>query len=271
MQIKMKNFVGLGFALCFFWMVSCDDLFEYSPYAANVKSSYKNLHINNFNKLYTNTAPKDTIRFAVFADSHYNYNELGKAVEKVNQSPEIDFVIVNGDMADHGYLKEYELFHDKMKELIVPYFTVIGNHDYKSNGESIYQQMYGHPNKFFTYQDNSFILFDNIFWESNKTPNMNWLEAQLKRSNTSNYKNIFVLAHIPPFGEQFTDEYEELYRGLMLEYNVNLSVHGHLHRFIFDDYYDEEMNYLIVESIIDKEYVIITASENEIKVEQVKF
>ena len=271
MQLKVKYFVGLAFAVCFFFMVSCDDLFEYSPYAANVKSSYKNLHIQNFNKLTANPASKDTIRFAVFADSHYNYSNLSKAVEKVNQCPDIDFVIVNGDMADHGYLKEYELFHDKMKDLIVPYFTVIGNHDYKSNGGDIYQQMYGHPNKFFTYQDNAFILFDNIFWESNKPPNMSWLEAQLRRSNQGNYKNIFVLAHIPPFGEQFTDEYEALYRGIMLEYNVDLSIHGHIHRFIFDDYYDEGMNYLVVESIMDNEYVIITACEKEIEAEQVKF
>lgn len=254
-----------------FFIVSCDDYFEYSPYAANVKSSYKDLHTHNFNKLFANTNPKDTVKFAVFADSHYNYSDLSKAVKEVNKRSAIDFVIVNGDLADHGYLKEYELFHEKMEKLIVPYFTVIGNHDYKSNGDVIYKKMYGQPNKSFVYHDNFFILFDDIFWESNKKPNMNWLEAQLRRGHQGEFKNIFILAHIPPFGDQFTDELENLYCEFMLDYNVDLSIHGHIHRFIYDNYYHDGMIYLTAESIMNTEYVIITASAEEVKVERVKF
>lgn len=271
MQKLVKIFFWLGLLFILYFIVSCDDYFEYSPYAANVKNSFKNIDTQNFNKLYADTTYKDTIKFAVFADSHYNYNELSKAITNVNNRSDIDFVIVNGDMADHGYLKEYELFHEKMEKLTAPYFTVIGNHDYKSNGIEIYKQMYGHPNKSFVYQDNFFILWDDIFWESNRTPNMNWLEAQLRRASAGSYKNIFVLAHIPPFGEQFTEEDELQYKDLILSHPVDLSIHGHVHRFIFDDYYNDGMIYLTVESIMDKEYVIITASANEVGVEQVKF
>ena|SRR6056297_453966 len=271
MHKLIKYGVRLGVFIIPFILVSCDDYFEYSPYAANIKSSYKNLHTQNFNKLFANSTSKDTLKVAVFADSHYNYSELSKAVEDVNKRSDIDFVIVNGDMADHGYLKEYELFHEKMDKLIIPYFTVIGNHDYKSNGSEIYKQMYGHLNKSFVFQDNFFILFDDIFWESNKTPNMSWLEAQLKRAYAGTYKNIFVLCHIPPYGDQFTDEYEVLYREIMLEYDVDLSIHGHIHRFEYGNYYSDEMLYLSVESIMDKEYVIITSCDDEVKVEQIKF
>jgi Icc-related predicted phosphoesterase len=100
---------------------------------------------------------------------------------------------------------------------------------------------------------------------------MSWLEDQLKRACAGTYKNIFVLCHIPPYGDQFTDEYEVLYREFMLEYDVDLSIHGHIHRFEYGNYYSDEMLYLAVESIMDKEYVIITASDDEVKVEQIKF
>jgi len=271
MHKLIKYGIRLGVFIIPFILVSCDDYFEYSPYVAKVKSSCKNLHTQNFNMLFANSTPKDTIKVAVFADSHYYYGELSKAVEDVNKRSDIDFVIVNGDIADNGYLKEYELFHEKMDKLIIPYFTVIGNHDYKSNGSEIYKQMYGHFNKSFVFHDNFFILFDDIFWESNKTPDMNWLEDQLKRACAGTYKNIFVLCHIPPYGDQFTDEYEVLYREFMLEYDVDLSIHGHIHRFEYGNYYSDEMLYLAVESINDKEYVIITASDDEVKVEQIKF
>ncbi|MEE4198426.1 MAG: metallophosphoesterase [Bacteroidales bacterium] len=271
MNKRGKLIAGLFLFFCCSLVLSCDDSFEYSPYAANVKSSYRDLHTRNFTKLYANTTLKDTIRFAVFADPHYHYSELGKAVRDVNQRPLVDFVLVNGDMADHGYLKEYELFHEQMIKLSAPYFTVIGNHDYKSNGDKVYQQMYGHPNKAFDYQDNFFILFDDIFWESNTTPNMSWLEAQLRRGQAGQYKNIFVIAHIPPYGDQFTDEYETLYRELMMTYGADLSIHGHIHRFQQGDYYGDGVIYLAVESVMDREYVIVTAAAGMVDVEQIKF
>ena len=248
----------------------CEDYFDYSPYAANVKDSYKNIHhINLNNLLKVDSVQREEIKFAVIADSHYNYHELNEAIVNLNNRNDIDFVIVNGDMTDHGYLTEYELFHNQMKKLKVPYLTVIGNHDYKSNGDKIYKQMFGEPNKSFTYNSNLFILFDNIFWESGKDPNMEWLEEELK--NSDEYKNVFVLCHIPPYGDQFTDDFEERYKALMIQYGVDLSIHGHVHIFIYGDYYGDGMNYLAVGAIMDKEYGIITANEYEIEVEQIKY
>ncbi|MCK5171025.1 MAG: metallophosphoesterase [Bacteroidales bacterium] len=267
---KITRFVKLVLILSILGILGRCDYFEYSPYAANVKDEYKNIqHINFNNLLKTDSAQKEEIKFAVIADSHYNYHELNEAIVNINARNDIDFVIANGDMSDHGYLKEYELFHKQMKKLKVPYLTVIGNHDYRSNGEKVYNQMYGKPNKSFTYNNNLFILFDNIFWESGKNPNMEWLEEELKKS--TEYENVFILCHIPPYGDQFTDDYEERYKALMIQYGVDLSIHGHIHRFEYGEYYYDGIQYLAVGSIMDKEYAIITANEYEVEVKQIKY
>jgi len=187
----------------------------------------------------------------------------------INGRDDVDFVIANGDLADHGYLKEYELFHDNMDKLVLPYLTVIGNHDYKSNGREVYEQMFGEPNKAIKFNNNLFILFDNVFWESNRTPDFEWLENQLKSSSV--YDHVFVVCHIPPYGEQFTIEFEKKYKKLMLDYSVDLSIYGHIHRHISGDYYDDWMIYLSVESIMAKEYSIITVNENGVFVEPIKY
>lgn len=249
---------------------SCEEYFEYSPYAGNVKSSYKNTDDRNMEAIIAvDSMQTEEITFAVIADSHYNYHELNEAIVNINNRDDIDFVIANGDIADHGYLKEYELFHENMNKLVQPYLTVIGNHDYRSNGDIVYEQMFGETNKTFSFGNSLFILFDDVFWESNKNPDMDWLEDELQKS--TEYSHVFVLCHIPPYGEQFTDDYEERYKELMLTYNVDLSIHGHIHRNEYGDYYGDGMNYLAVESILDKEYGLITVKGNEVIVETIKY
>jgi 3',5'-cyclic-AMP phosphodiesterase len=246
----------------------CENTFEFSPYAANVKDSYKKIGDKNLERILSNSDESDEdIVFAVLADSHYDYHELDNAIANINLRQDIDFVIVNGDISEHGYMKEFELFHEEMKELNAPYLTVIGNHDYRSNGLDIYKEMYGEPNKSFTFNNNQFILFDDIFWESNKTPEMDWLEDELLKA--VEYKNTFVFCHIPPYGNQFTDEWESNYEHLMDTYDVDLSVHGHIHYYIYEE--DDRTNYLSVGSIMIKEYVVIKVSGDNYTIEQVKY
>jgi len=249
---------------------SCEDVFEYSPYAANVKDSFKDIGVENIEAIYEKSQNnKEEFKFAVFADTHYSYHELDEAIVNVNLRKDIDFVIVNGDIADHGYLKEYELFHETMDDLKVPYLTIIGNHDYRSNGEDIYKDMYGDRNYTIEYNNCLFILWDDVFWESNKTPDFEWLENQLDRA--INFDRVFVLCHIPPFDQQFDDLSEQLYVKLMRDNNVDLSIHGHIHRNLYSEYYNDGVNYMATETIMDKEYSIVTVKENELIIENISY
>lgn len=269
--MRLEKIIKIGVAIGIMVLVGgCEDSFEFSPYAANVKDSYKNTHQKNINSLIeANLVVKDEFKVAVIADSHYKYNELDGSISKINKMNDIDFVIANGDITNNGYLKEYELFHEQMDNLKVPYITVIGNHDYKSNGEKIYKEIYGKRNYSVSYNNCLFIIFDNVFWESNKEPDFIWLENQLVESDK--YDKVFVVCHQPPYTSQFTESMEKLYVDLMLEYNVNLSIHGHIHEYKYGDYYEDGMQYLAVGTIWYDEFAIISINKNEIIVERIEF
>ncbi|MCG8412441.1 MAG: metallophosphoesterase [Bacteroidales bacterium] len=264
----------LGGLLIFIFISGCEEMFEFSPYAANVKEDYKKIGANNLKRVTElSVSKKGEYKFAVLSDSHYCYHELDEAIKSINSRDDIDFVIANGDIADHGYMKEYELFHERMKKLKKPYLTAIGNHDYRSNGGAIYREMYGDPNYSFRYCGDMFIIWDDVFWESNKNPDFDWLEKQLK--NTSNDDNVFVICHIPPYGDQFNSKSEAKYTELMNRFDVDLSIHGHIHRYKYDKYYKDGIDYLATEAILDREFVVITVSnvdkQKENKVEIVKY
>ena len=171
----------------------------------------------------------DTFKFAFVTDNHYHYSNLRAVIEDINRKPDILFVFFGGDIADQALLKEYEIFYTTMEKLNKPYLTVIGNHDYLSNGEIIYKQMFGDYNYTFEFNQNKFIIFDDIVWESNTPLDFNWLSNQL--SNNISNKQVFVIAHIPPFSDQFDSNMEQTYKTLMSDNNVQLSIHGHIHSY----------------------------------------
>jgi predicted phosphodiesterase len=248
----------------------CDKIFEFSPYEANVKEEYKNTTKKNLDKI-NQIEIDDTasFKFAVVADNHYHYSNLKDIVKAINANPEILFVLHAGDIADQALLKEYEVFYGIMKNLNKPYLTVIGNHDYNSNGEVVYKQMFGDYNYSFEFNHNKYIIFDDIVWESNKKPDFEWLSIQL--SDNNKYKQVFVIAHIPPFTDQFDDNMEQSYKTLMSDNNVKLSIHGHVHGYYYGSYYNDSVNYLMVPWLKGPTYIIISVKNESFDIDVVEF
>lgn len=211
-------------------MSSCDKVFEFSLYSAYVSSDRRNTTAKNLEQLYAEPASTtfEPFRFALVSDNHLFYDELSEAIEHINANSGADFVIHGGDMTDGGLIKEFDLFQDVMKKLEVPYFTVIGNHDLLANGQSVYTDMFGEENYSFGYRECKFIFFNNVVWELNYTePDFRWLRNELLDSDQ--YQHVFVIAHIPPWTDQFFLSYFYVYSLLMNDYNVSLSIHGHHH------------------------------------------
>jgi len=83
------------------------------------------------------------IKFAVIADTHmdlYGVNEMKmgaasceivrKTVEELNTIPDLDFVLVVGDLLLDGEPYNLDLFKTYIDNLRVPYYVVMGNHDW---------------------------------------------------------------------------------------------------------------------------------------------
>jgi len=262
----MKKYIGLLAILLL--AISCENMFDYSPYETKVSSDHKDLHIDNLNSIEKHDKASKEFSFAIISDSHYQYKYLGDAISNINKRDDIDFVIHAGDIADHGFLKEFEMFANTMNGLSKPYFTVIGNHDYRSNGENIYDDMFGQRNYSFVYRNCKFVFFDDVFWEANETPDLDWLEEELK--DHQQYQHVFVTAHIPPKTAQFTGEYSARYGKLMSQNNVSLSIHGHNHIFQHSKRMNDDTDYLLVPATYKGGFGVVTVKE-DIEVEHIKF
>ncbi len=250
------------------FFMSCDKVFEFSPYEANVNSKFKNTTNKNLQLIKDIQLNSDTFSFAFISDNHFFYNNLRKVIDDINKKDDVLFVIFGGDIADQALLKEYEIFYNIMKNINKPYLTVIGNHDYNSNGEVIYKQMFGDYNYSFEFNHNKIIIFDDVVWESNKKPDFNWLATQL--TDNALFKQVFVIAHIPPFGDQFDSDIEQIYNSLMKDNNVQLSIHGHVHRYSYEKYYGDSVNYLTVPPLKEPTYCIINVHSKSFDIELVE-
>jgi predicted MPP superfamily phosphohydrolase len=166
-------------------MLSCDNPFSYSPFEARVPGEFRNTTEKNLDRIRALEAPSDTaLTIALISDSHYHFSNLKDAVDDIDSRPSVRFIIVIGDVTENGLQKEYEIFHTIMSGSVKPWLTVVGNHDHLSNGGAIYQQMFGELNYSFTFGRTKFVIWDNILWESNRTPDWEWLrrvQEQLPR------------------------------------------------------------------------------------------
>jgi Icc protein len=248
-----------------FVFATCDHLFEFSVYEANVKTNQQNTTVKNLKLLEHIPVNSKEFKFAFISDVHFFYDQLSTVIDDINKRDDIKFVLFGGDIADQALLREYEIFHDIMSKLKKPYLTVIGNHDYNINGGIIYKKMFGDYNYSFEFNNNKFVLFDDIVWESDKELDFDWLTSELK-GNTS-FNQVFVIAHIPPYGDQFDDELEQKYRSIMAENKVPLSIHGHTHSYFYEE---GEVSYLTAPAVKEKAYNLVSVKDKGFSVELIE-
>lgn len=251
------------FALLALVSASCKKMFDYSPYEAIIpqKSEYHGVTGKNLDLITRiDTTDLSTYKIALLSDNHYYYKELEDAVDAINNRKDILFTVVTGDITDQGLEREFILFHDQMAKLNKPYVTVIGNHDYLSSGYAVYKQMYGDYNYSFVFNGRRFVMFDDTFWESAKSPDFNWLQSTL---NNNTIPNPIVFSHIPPYGDQFDDESEKNFVSILKKGRVKLSVHGHLHFSFFDRQdYNDGVEYLTVRFPDKRVYTELTINRD---------
>ena len=249
--------------------LSCENPFSFSPYETIVKEEYRNTTQKNLLLIDSlDRQESGPFKVALIADTHYHFDDLHDALSVINTKKDILFVLICGDIAESGLLNDYVYFHKVMQYSSKPYLTVIGNHDYLSNGSTIYRDMFGDYNYTFTFNNVKFVLFDNVFWESKKIPDFNWLEDQL--NNQQGYDHIIPFMHIPPFDQQFANHHER-YHQLLVDYDIGFSIHGHRHEYDLRDMYGDGIQILSIGSPSKRSYCELTVTPQQISVEQIHF
>jgi Icc protein len=250
-------------------LLSCDPWFAFSPYDAGLDKAYhgttgKNLALINA----ADAGDSKPFKIAVLADPHYHFGKLQDAVVHINQNEEYAFAIVTGDLSENGLKQELIYFNQIMAGLRIPYVTVIGNHDYLSNGEQVYSQMYGAYNYAFVFNNVKFVMFDNTTIESEQDPDMDWLATSLL--NDRGYDHVIPFAHIPPYDVQMQNHYGD-YHALMVQNDISASIHGHKHAFSIEERYGGGVRYVTVSSPQKREYTEMSITPAGIEVQKIEY
>lgn len=234
--------------------------FEYNVY--ETIRSEKDIEVTtqyNVNLL-LNLPHNDTLHLVIFGDIHGFYYDMQDLVDAVNDLPELDAVIITGDITDFGTDKEYALINKQIKMFKVPFITVIGNHDCLGNGPELYEDIYGPLNFSFTWNDIRFVAHNTNSQEFNfngNVPDLNWMQQQL--TDTANYQCCIFISHVPPYNEDFEIALEAGYTKLIREAkNTIFSTNGHRHDYALEQPYNDSIWYLNTGSPFNRIYCYVT-------------
>jgi Icc protein len=251
---------------------SCKKLFTYSKNEIQLEEKAKDQNLRNLERLRSNPQ-QGPFRFVVVSDTQRFYDELDEFVKKMNSYPDISFIVLIGDVTDFGLRSEYLWISERLQKLSAPFIVVIGNHDMLGNGRELYRQMFGPENFSFHYGEHKFIAINSNSREvgyNGSLPDTAWLGQEL--TITSPRQKVFVFAHVAPFSGDFDRSLEQAYVTILANNgNVAYSIHGHEDISYLGQPYGPPVNYLVVNSIKEKKFVLINVDSNDITVEEISF
>jgi len=264
--------LGTSFIVLMLFSTACDK-FEYSPYQTDNPNRPDNLNRKNLNELLSGEKEADdTLRFIFTGDSQRFYDELQDLVNKANSLPDIDFLVLAGDISDFGLLQEFIWVNDELDQLNFPYLAVVGNHDLTANGSVIYTSMFGQKNFSFTYKKHKFIFHDTNSREYNfngNVPDIPWLGAQLRDTSA----NWFIgVSHVPPFDVDFDKNLENPYKDQWAaDSSFILSLHGHLHAYGDAIIYDDHVRYITTPAVQQRELMLFELVNGKITKQMIAY
>lgn len=230
--MKNSTSVQLFFLLFFSLSFSGCDWLEYSPNQLILDEDNKNLTERNISKLQA-SAKKDSLRIVVIGDTQRHYEDAESFVEAINSRSDVDLVIHTGDITDFGLSQEFNWMGEKLNQLEVPYFTVIGNHDFVAQGEHVYNEMFGAYNYSFNHSGVKFIFLNTNSREFNfngQIPDLDWLETELE--NSDEFELAIVVMHIPIFSQDFDSGLESQFLEILSGSPTPvLTLNGHHHNY----------------------------------------
>lgn len=180
------------------------------------------------------------VKFATLGDLHIVDSRgagiVGRAVNAINNDKDIDFVVVLGDLTEHGTLPQMNIASGALGRLERPYFCVPGEHDLNDSIEDPYE-FYRRSFKKTQWRTNNegwiFLGLDTCNGAASQpeapAEHLEWLRNQL--SHTEKKKPIALLAHHPfnPNAKADRVANADEVLALFAEHNLRLVASGHYH------------------------------------------
>jgi len=187
----------------------------------------------------------EPFRFALFTDLHISSKNLQpaealvNAVNDVNASKNIDFVLVSGDVSNLGdtiSLKKAKQMLDKLK---IPYYILPGNHDLKWNEPQAgnFKQIFKSDK--FSFKHKGFVFIGFTTAPLTKGSNgyiqkcdIDWTKAVLKK--TGNKVPVLAVTHYPLLTGD-VDNWKDM-TDVLKKCNIQTVLSGHYHRNVLLNY-----------------------------------
>ena len=186
-----------------------------------------------------------SFQFAWLSDTHISDSgsaaeDLLAAVKDINALPEIDFVIVSGDITEADMADNLDRAKEILDQLTMPYYIIPGNHDTKwtESGGTKFIHLWGEDKFVFDQAGFKFIgmhqgpemrMADGHF----APHDLRWLDSILTRLKNPDQPLIMV-THYPL--DTSVDNIGA-FLDVIKSYNVKLVLHGHGHRNRLSDYF----------------------------------
>lgn len=176
-------------------------------------------------------------RFALISDTHVRandslaFNDLKKAIDQINNTKGLDFVIVSGDITEEGdkasLLKAKQLF-DKLN---VKYYILSGNHETKwsESGSTDFGHIFGSEKFEFQHKGFRFLGFATgpviRMMDGHVAPqDIDWLDSELKKNPR---QPTILVTHYPLLPSDVDNWYE--LTDVVRKYDIKAVLGGHYH------------------------------------------
>ena len=194
--------------------------------------------------LLINAQSPSSFRFALLTDLHVThkgtaFEDLEKSVKQINQSPQIEFVLVTGDITEEGDYISLLRAKKALDKLNIPYYIIPGNHETKwsESGVTDFDKIYGDNRFCFEHNGYLFLGFNSgplmRMADGHVAPqDITWLENNLKKAGKD--KPVFLATHYPMQKEDVDNWYEVI--DAVYPYHICAFVGGHYHKNQLFDY-----------------------------------
>jgi predicted phosphodiesterase len=201
--------------------------FRTSPYSADVPKLHLNSSAISAVKKNEKRIPEQ-FKIAVISDLHNYYEDLHDVVNQINQDSSYAFTVIVGDITNLGLREEYEGVNSILYNLKNPFLVTSGNHDLLTNGQIIFNRIYGESDFTFDFRDLFFVFFNSNNWETEaKVPDIDWVREKLSNSNLP---TKILITHVSLQDRmRFSEDEISTWSTLFREQNVSYVLNGHDH------------------------------------------
>ncbi len=184
--------------------------------------------------------------FALLTDTHISSSnprpmeDLQRSIADINQNPEIEFVVVTGDLSESGDHASLQSIKDALEQLNVPFYAASGNHEttWSESGVMDFSRVFGDSRFAFTHNGMYFIGFNSgpviRMADGHVAPqDIAWLKHNLDSVSAVGDAPIFVFTHYPLRNGDVDNWYDVT--DVLRQHNVQCVMGGHYHRNMLHD------------------------------------